>query len=74
MSGVPGRQIALIISAALFACGLIAWLVFGGGVGFIALAGVLGLAVTFIFSGGPRKMYGPVSEQVRQGEDPGPAA
>ena len=71
---MPGRRIAQITSAALFFGGLIAWFVLGGDVGFIALAGLLGLAVTFIFSGGPRRMYGPVSEQVRSGEDPGPAA
>jgi hypothetical protein len=71
---MTGRQVAMIVSVALFVGGLIAWLVFGGSIGFIALAGVLGLAVTFIFSGGPREMYGPVSEQVRQGEDAGPAA
>ena len=71
--GVPGRQIALIVFAALFVGGLIAWFIAGGAVGFIALIGLLGLAITFIFTGGPRKMYGPVSEQVRSGEDPGPA-
>lgn len=70
---MPGRRIALIVFAALFVGGLIAWFIAGGAVGFIALVGVLGLAITFIFSGGPRKMYGPVSEQVRSGEDPGPA-
>ena len=69
---MPGRRVALIVSAALFVGGLIAWLVAGGAVGFIALAGVLGLVFTFIFSGGPRKMYGHVPEHVRQGEDPPP--
>jgi hypothetical protein len=69
---MPPRQIATIVFALLFVGGLIAWLIAGGAIGFIALVGLLGLALTFIFSGGPRRMYGHVPEHVRQGEDPGP--
>jgi hypothetical protein len=67
---MQGRQIGLIASAVLFVGGLIGWFIAGGTVGFIALVGLLGLAITFIFSGGPRRMYGPVSNQVRSSEDP----
>jgi hypothetical protein len=69
---MPPRRIATIVFALLFVGGLIAWLIAGGAIGFIALVGLLGLALTFIFSGGPRRMYGHVPEHVRQGEDPGP--
>jgi hypothetical protein len=66
---VTKRRIPLIVSAVLFVGGVIAWLIAGGGIGFVALAGLLGLAITFIFSGGPRRMYGPVTPRVRGHED-----
>jgi hypothetical protein len=54
-------RIALRVSTLLVVAGVIGWVVWGWTAsGFAALAGVLGLAITFIFADGPRSMYGPV--------------
>jgi hypothetical protein len=64
------RRIALRISTLLLVAGAVGWLAWGGrAFGFAFLFGVLGLAITFVFTGGPARMYGHVPETVRTGDD-----
>jgi hypothetical protein len=64
------QRLATWTAGLLVVAGAIGWLVSGAIVlGFLALGGILGLAIAFIFRGGPRAVYGPVPESLRAADD-----
>jgi uncharacterized membrane protein YuzA (DUF378 family) len=66
------RRIAYRVSLLLIVVGAIGWLAWGSpAFGFACLFGILGLTLTFIFTGGPAGMYGHVPETVRAGDERG---